>query len=138
MKSIFLASQSPRRKQLLELAEIPFSVISIQADECYPEDLNPIEVPLFIATNKMKIGWKQTEDKQCILIAADTIVLLENEIIGKPENAEQAIRILTKLSGKCHQVITGVVIKSESCTIYIQEITKVFFLNYLLIKSLIM
>ncbi len=104
---IILASQSPRRKQLLEWAAIPFEVIVADTDETYPEGLNATEVAIYIAQQKA-LAVKQKTNTNATIIAADTIVVLNEEIIGKPKNRENAIEILQKLSGKQHRVITGV------------------------------
>jgi septum formation protein len=114
MKRIILASGSPRRKQLLELAEVPFEVVVSEADENYPEELSPDEIALYIASNKAwavrrKLSVEGKGEGHTIL-AADTVVVLENEVIGKPQNRQHAIEILSHLSGKTHKVITGVCI----------------------------
>ncbi len=106
---IILASQSPRRKQLLEWAEIPFSVIVKETDESYPLHLPVNEVAMHIAYNKAMEVKKKIDSNEPIL-AADTIVVLNAEIIGKPTDRANAIEILSKLSGQKHHVITGVVI----------------------------
>jgi septum formation protein len=108
-KKLILASQSPRRKQLLEMAEIEFDVFVIPTDEIFPDELPVTEAPLYIADQKAKAV--QAVKTQAIILAADTVVILENELIGKPTNESDAIAILQKLSGKTHQVITGVVIR---------------------------
>ncbi len=105
-KKIILASQSPRRKQLLQQAEIEFEVVVMPTDETFPKELNVEDAVLHIATQKATVV--QDLHPNAIVIAADTIVVLENEIIGKPKNEMDAIAILTKLSGKKHRVITGV------------------------------
>lgn len=114
MKKIILASGSPRRKQLLELAEVPFEVIVSKANECYPEELSPAETALYIASAKaLAIKRKLISDagaEQRTILAADTVVVLENRIIGKPIDRQNAIEILSRLSGKIHKVITGVCI----------------------------
>src|SRR5689334_19735205 len=107
MKKIILASQSPRRKMLLEWAEIPFEVRVKETDETYPVQTPVEDVPVIIARNKAHAIIK-TEDE--IVIAADTVVVLNEEIIGKPVDSDDAKTILRKLSGKTHRVITGVVI----------------------------
>src|SRR5579875_1645562 len=103
MAEIILASQSPRRKQLLEWAEIDFEIIVANTDESYPENLSPTEIAIHIAKQKAEAVKKQVKNK--IILAADTIVVLNNEIIGKPKDRNNAIEILNKLSGKHHQVI---------------------------------
>jgi septum formation protein len=124
MKKIILASQSPRRKTLLEWAEVPFEVRVKETDESYPADMQVEEVPVFIAANKARaIDTSHGE----IILAADTIVVLNNEIIGKPRNADEARDILAKLSGKTHRVITGVVILNGEKEISFSDITEVAF-----------
>lgn len=126
MKKIILASGSPRRKQLLELAEIPFEVIVSETDEAYPADLSSSEIAMHIAENKamavqVKMNLEYNSEAQTI-IAADTVVVLNDEIIGKPKNREDAIQILSRLSGKTHKVITGVcmICRSEK-TLFAEE-----------------
>jgi septum formation protein len=124
-KKIILASQSPRRKQLLEQAEIEFEIIIIPTEESYPADLLIEEIPIFIAKEKARVVALQYAD--AIIIAADTVVVLENEIIGKPKDEGHAIAILTKLSGKEHQVITGVIMINGEQEKAFSSTTKVSF-----------
>lgn len=106
MDRIILASASPRRKQLLEWAEIPFDVQPSDADELIPDGLLPSEIPVFLASQKAAIVRKKWVKK--IILAADTIVLLDQQLLGKPLDRSDAIRMLALLSGRVHQVITGV------------------------------
>jgi septum formation protein len=124
--SIILASQSPRRKQLLEWAEIAFEVIVSDADESYPPTLPPEEVAVFIARNKAK-AVIDAHQPVVPVVAADTIVVCEGEILGKPIDAEDAFNILRKLSGKKHRVITGVVIHHAEREISFADTTFVTF-----------
>ncbi|MBX3254110.1 MAG: septum formation protein Maf [Chitinophagaceae bacterium] len=132
MKKIILASQSPRRKQLLEWAEVDFDIIVQSTNESYPPGLSPAEVAIHIARQKAFVV-KQSEiysryESNLPVLAADTIVVCENEILGKPRNREDAIRILTLLSGKKHEVITGVVIlNGEQDCIEFADATEVWF-----------
>jgi septum formation protein len=126
MKKIILASASPRRKQLLKQAEIIFEVIVSDTDESFPADLPIPKVPNYIALQKAN-EVKQNLDDDCIIIAADTIVVVDGEIIGKPTSEENAIEILQKLSGKTHQVITGVCILKNNEIIEIADTTNVSF-----------
>jgi len=128
-KKIILASQSPRRKQLLEWAEIPFEIIVQPTDETYPENMPIHDVPVHIALHKARAIQTSLTDKQKQLpiLAADTIVVLKDKIIGKPKNREDAIKILSSLSGKEHKVITGVVILNRYQTISFEDTTKVIF-----------
>jgi len=126
MAKYILASASPRRKQLLEWAEIDFEIIVEHTDEFYPSNLLPDEVAVYIAAQKAKAVNKKRVGTKTI-IAADTIVVLNNEIIGKPKSREDAISILTKLSGQIHQVITGVAILTEAKEDCFSDVTEVEF-----------
>ena len=126
MNKIILASQSPRRKQLLEWAEVPFEVVVKETDERFPPGLTPEEVSIYIARNKA-IAVQNMVDKGSIILAADTIVVLGESIIGKPVHREEAISILLALSGEKHQVITGVVIRKDDREIAFADVTEVDF-----------
>ncbi len=130
MQKIILASQSPRRKQLLEWANVPFEIIVHETDESYPEDLLIEHVPVYIARQKalaVKESLPETKKYQNPILAADTVVILNNAIIGKPDSREHAIDILQSLSGNHHQVITGVVILSGDTEVAFSETTDVSF-----------
>ncbi|MBK8787484.1 MAG: septum formation protein Maf [Chitinophagaceae bacterium] len=126
MQKIILASQSPRRKQLLEWAEVPFDIVVKETDESYPENVSLDEIAVHIARNKA-LAIKSTVDASMPILAADTIVVLESLIIGKPKDREDAVNILLSLSGKQHQVITGVVILHKEKEMAFAETTQVFF-----------
>lgn len=126
MQKIILASQSPRRKQLLEWAEVPFDILVQETDESYPNNLSLEQIAVHIARNKA-LAIKQLNDIKIPVLAADTIVVLENKIIGKPKDKADAIHILSALSGKQHQVITGVVILYNQKEIAFAETTEVVF-----------
>jgi len=126
MQPIILASQSPRRKQLLEWAEVPFEVLVKETDESYPEGLPVEEVAVHIARNKA-FAIKEMIGLSKPILTADTIVVLRDEIIGKPTDRDDAISILSRLSGKLHKVITGVVILTEEKEIAFAETTEVVF-----------
>jgi septum formation protein len=123
-----LASQSPRRKQLLEWAEVPFEVIVQPTTEDFPEQLPVDEVPIYIARQKATaVQQSGRVEKDSVIIAADTIVVLGKKIIGKPTDRENAIHILSELSGQKHQVITGVVITDGKDETAFSDITEVWF-----------
>src|SRR5450432_3144163 len=103
---IILASQSPRRKQLLEWAEVPFEIIVKETDESYPLNLSLEDVAIHIARNKALAIQKDNHFTKPVL-SADTIVVLDEKVIGKPKNRKDAIAILSALAGKKHRVITG-------------------------------
>ena len=113
MSAYILASQSPRRKQLLAWADLQFDVIVSEAPEDFPLEMQVEQVPVHIAKSKAlavreKINNEHPQHNGKWIIAADTIVVLEDEIIGKPIDRADAISILKKLSGKTHRVSTGV------------------------------
>ena len=126
MRKIILASQSPRRKQLLEWAEVSFDVVIKETDESYPQHLASADVAIYIAKNKAA-AIKQLYGDDVPILSADTIVVLNNEIIGKPVNREDAIHILSKLSAKKHNVITGVCVLFNNKEIAFSDITEVEF-----------
>ncbi len=125
MQKIILASQSPRRKQLLEWAEIPFEVIVKETDESFSPEFSPEEAAMHIAKNKA-LAVRNVNNINTIL-AADTIVVLDGEIIGKPRDRVDAIKILHKLSGRTHFVITGVCILHYENEILFADKTEVEF-----------
>jgi len=132
MTQFILASQSPRRKTLLEWAELPFEIIVSESNEDYPANMPIEEVPVFIARNKaIAVKEKITSDSASLnskcIIAADTVVVLEEVIIGKPVDKYDAIATLQKLSGRVHQVITGVVLLYDGNEITFSETTQVEF-----------
>lgn len=126
MERIILASKSPRRKQLLEWAEIPFDVMVIDTDEMYPASLSIEKVPVYIARNKA-LAVKEELSHDRLILAADTIVVLNGKVIGKPTSKENAVQILSELSGQVHQVITGVVLMRDDTEMAFADITEVEF-----------
>lgn len=125
MTPIILASASPRRKQLLEWAEIPFEIIVHPTEETYPAGLSPEDVAIHIARNKAAAVAAAHPGRT--VLAADTIVVLGDRIIGKPADRNEAISTLSALSGKSHQVITGVSIMRGSHEKTFADITEVSF-----------
>ena len=125
-KKIILASQSPRRKQLLEWAEISFEIMIQSTEETYPPNLTVDEIAIHIARNKA-LAIKKIQNSKDTILAADTIVVLNNEVIGKPKDRDDAIAILTRLSGQKHTVVTGVVILHDEKEIAFADTTSVEF-----------
>lgn len=115
MKKILLASQSPRRKELLESLGYQFEVIKFSCDESFPSSLPASEVAGYIS--QKKADFYQDLKKDELLITSDTIVVLDNEILGKPNDYDDAFRMLKKLSGRTHDVYSGITIKTTSETI---------------------
>ena len=126
MNKLVLASQSPRRKQLLEWAEVEFEVKVSDTDETYPEELPFPEIAVHIARQKALAVAARCGEGTPIL-AADTIVVCNGEILGKPTSAENAVEILARLSGASHQVITGVTILHPGGEISFADTTTVEF-----------
>lgn len=113
---IVLASNSPRRKELLQRMGVNFKVRTLLGiDESYPDSLRGEDIVCYISRNKAK-AYQSSMAPNELLITADTIVYVDGEVTGKPKNAEQAKEMLHKLSGKTHQVITGVTIVTAKRT----------------------
>ncbi len=105
---IILASNSPRRKELLAGLDVDFTVRVIpDIDESYPETLSTLEIAAYIAQKKAA-AYRETMADDELVITADTVVILGDEVLGKPQDEADACRMLRELSGKTHQVVTGV------------------------------
>ena len=124
---IILASASPRRKQLLEELGIPFKVQTKNVEESFPPELKPNQVAAFLSTLKANAFHDDELTERTLIITADTIVTINGEILGKPTDREDAIQILQQLSGKGHEVITGVTIRSKQKQVVFSVNTKVYF-----------
>lgn len=111
---LILASQSPRRQYLLKELGLDFEIIPTKVNETYPETFIPHEIAVYLAELKANSFDSVRMDPRALIIAADTIVSIENEILGKPANYQEAVNMLGKLSGKKHDVITAVCLKSKN------------------------
>ncbi|RZL42713.1 MAG: septum formation protein Maf [Pedobacter sp.] len=118
---IILASKSPRRQELLKLMGLNFKVELKDVDESYPEDLSPAEIAVYISEKKAKAFSADDE----IVITADTIVALNGEILGKPNDKAHAQEMLRKLSGSKHEVYTGVTLVQGDKKISFYDVTEV-------------
>lgn len=126
-RDIILASKSPRRHQLLKEVGIKFRVVNhFELDEVYPAVLKGEEIPVYLARAKAAC-YESLIGHNTLLITADTIVWLENEVIGKPAGPEDAVNMLKRLSGKMHEVFTGVCIKTTEQETVFHVSSKVFF-----------
>lgn len=124
---IILASQSPRRRQLLEQLGLPFEVLVLKdLTEEYPPEMPVADIPVFLASQKAD-AYTHELTNNTIVITADTIVALENQVLGKPGNRQQAIDMLLLLSGKSHKVITGVAIRNKRNQVTFSVHTNVWF-----------
>ncbi len=111
--NIILASNSPRRKELLSGLNIPYEIKTLpDIDESYPDSLTGEDIAIYIAKEKANAYLNQL-DENTLLITADTIVLLDGKVYGKPSDETDAKQMLRDLSGKTHQVITGVCITTK-------------------------
>ncbi len=108
---IILASQSPRRKMLMEGAGIPFRVLARPVPEVFPENMSPLEVVKFLCRQKAACFEQEFKDPDKVVITADTIVVHQGRIINKPDDEKQAFDMLSSLSGSTHEVYTGVCIR---------------------------
>jgi len=109
---LILASASPRRKELLAQAGFDFTVEPRNADESFPSDMNPDEVAEYIANRKADPFSQDIGDRT--ILTADTVVIYDGEILGKPRDAQDAAVFLRKLSGSVHKVVTAVCIMNAS------------------------
>ena len=122
---IILASKSPRRQELLRLMDLEFEVVLKEVDESYPDGLTPQEVAIYIARKKAEAFDETIGDE--VVLTADTIVCVDGRILGKPETPEHAIEMLQTLSGKVHQVITGVCLLYKHRYNNFFDVSEVFF-----------
>jgi septum formation protein len=126
-RPILLASQSPRRKELLEKAGFTqLEVQPVAVEETFPKDMPAAEVAEFLAIKKAEAAFHLLRKGQ-ILLTADSVVILGDVIFGKPENEEDAARILRQLSGNLHQVITGVCLRTLQQTRHFSGVSNVYF-----------
>ena len=124
---VVLASNSPRRKELLGGLGIHFEVRTLQdIDESYPDTLRGEEIPMYISAKKAE-AYRQTMAANELIITADTVVCDNGLVLGKPKDAAEAKQMLRQLSGHAHEVITGVSIVTQEKTVQFASTSKVFF-----------
>lgn len=124
---IKLASNSPRRRELLSGLGLDYEVKILPGiDESYPDSLNGEEIPVFIARKKAD-AYRPSMQKDELIITADTIVYIDGCVLGKPKDAADACKMLHQLSGKTHQVITGVCITTTEFQHSFASVTEVTF-----------
>jgi len=123
---VVLASKSPRRHQLLNELGIRFTVATMEVHEGYPPELQKESVALYLAEKKSD-AMADTLKPQTILITADTIVCIDDRVLNKPAGYEEAVEMLKTLSGRKHEVITGVCLRTADKKILFHEITSVYF-----------
>lgn len=121
-----LASKSPRRQYLLKELGLQFEIRTKEVDESFPEHLRAQQIPLYLSEKKANEFEDELTD-QTIVITSDTIVWIENQVLNKPVDKADAIRMLQMLSGRMHEVYTGVCLKSKHKTQSFYACTKVYF-----------
>lgn len=128
-RHIVLASNSPRRRALLKEIVPDFEIApSRQVDESYPDDLNVFEVAPYLSRKKAE-AYGDLTGEDTVVVTADTVVIIDGRILGKPRDAHDACRMLRQLSGREHVVVTGVTVKSKDKTETFSCRTSVFFDN---------
>lgn len=124
---VILGSGSPRRKELLAMLDIDFEVRSAgDVEESYPADLPAEEVPLYLARKKSNAFLSGLRENE-LVITADTVVICDNNVLGKPGDSEEAFRMLKMLSGRKHAVVTGITVATREIQISDTAITEVEF-----------
>ena len=114
---LILGSKSPRRQELIQGLGLPYEVRTLDTDESYPESLKPQQIASFLAEIKAKALLDTLKPNE-LLLTSDTVVITQDHVLGKPANKEAAKKMIATLSGKSHQVITGVHLATleQSCT----------------------
>lgn len=125
-KRVKLASKSPRRQQLLQGLGLTFDVWSKEVDESYPDHLQQEEIPLYLASKKADAFREELQDGD-VLITADTIVWIDGQVLNKPEDRDDAIRMIGLINGNTHDVYTGVSIVSNEKSELLWDRTRVHF-----------
>lgn len=124
---VILASKSERRRELLQMLRIPFNVVTMGGiDESYPEEMPPLEVPQYLSGVKADAYHKNIKGNE-LIITADTLVICDGRILGKPHNHEEAMEMLRFLADKTHQVATGVSITTKEKRTSFTTVTEVKF-----------
>ena len=128
--NLFLVSKSPRRKQLLEEMGFSFEILQTDVEEIYPKHLTPVQVVEYLSQLKLKpVNFSEYTEND-IFISCDTIVVLDEIIMGKPETEVEATNMLRQLSGKTHQVISGITVATAKQKITKHNITEVTFKTF--------
>lgn len=126
--NVVLGSQSPRRKELMAGLNLKFEIAVIDVEENYPSHYSGVDIPMYLAEKKAN-AYKPIMNEQTMLITADTIVWHQGKVLGKPVDRQDAYRMLQTLSGKTHQVITGVCISTLERKKIFHVISEVRFAN---------
>lgn len=124
---VILASKSPRRQELLAGMGVKFRVMTRDVVEDYPPLLPAVDVPAFLSRKKASAFEKNELPENYLVIASDTVVIIDNQILGKPKDADDATRMLRLLSGRTHKVVSGVTIKTKDVTETFSAVSDVTF-----------
>lgn len=125
-KRIILGSGSPRRRELLAGLDVEFTVDTVNTfEESVPEGVKPDDVPLLMAQGKSH-GFHRPLEEDELLITADTVVIVDSRVLGKPHGREQAIEMLRELSGREHEVVSAVTFRSATRELSVKDSAKVF------------
>lgn len=125
-RRIILASKSPRRNELLKGLGLEFLTKTKDVEEDFPDAMDPFAVPRYLAEKKA-MAFREDFQEEDLLIAADTVVIVDGEILNKPADEGDALLMLQKLSGNVHQVITGVCMMDQQKTVVFEDQTEVHF-----------
>ncbi|MCH7415200.1 Maf family nucleotide pyrophosphatase [Belliella sp. R4-6] len=123
---VVLASKSPRRNELLKGLGIDFTVRTKDTDESFPSEMNPFEVAGFLSKKKADAFLEEIEANE-ILITADTVVIVNNQILGKPIDKNDAFEMINSLSDGVHEVVTGITLTSKTKQVTLQDTVSVSF-----------
>lgn len=123
---LVLASKSPRRNELLKGLGVDFTVRSKDTDESFPMDMDPFEVAGYLSKKKADAFVPELADQE-IILTADTVVILDGQILNKPADEKEAYEMIAALSGKVHHVVTGITIGKSSHLVTKQDVVKVHF-----------
>lgn len=127
--TVILASKSPRRQELLKGLDIPFKILTKETEEGFPIELKAGEIALFLSKKKSHAFLDSELPKEYLLISADTIVWINDHVMNKPEDRDEAISMLKELSGKCHTVYTGLTLRTKEKEESLVAESKVWFSN---------
>jgi len=125
--SVILATQSPRRRELMKGLDIPFTIMTKNTPEDFPDDLKGSEIALYLSRRKAEAFTNEELPGDYLLITADTIVWINNHVLNKPVSHSEASAMLTELSGNRHTVFTGVTLRSRQKTVSFCSATDVWF-----------
>jgi len=125
--NLYLVSKSPRRKQLLAEMGFRFAILQTNVDETYPEHLTPIQIAEYLSQLKLTFIEFSEYSENDFFISCDTIVVIDGVVMGKPETEAEAAKMLHRLSGKTHQVISGITVATGKRCVTKHSITEVTF-----------